>query len=85
MKQKLFLFKVSAIFNLNTKNKVPLSIESLNHSDVFILDNKEQVFQWNPENSSRMEILRASVFAKRIRDDDNCGKGQLIVIGIDNR
>lgn len=64
--------------------QVPLSIESLNHSDVFILDNKEQVFQWNPENSSRMEILRASVFAKRIRDDDNCGKGQLIVIDSDD-
>lgn len=63
--------------------QVPLSIESLNHSDVFILDDNTTIYQWSPENSSKMEQLKASVFAKKIRDDDHCGKGQLIFMDSD--
>lgn len=63
--------------------QVPLSIESLNKSDVFILDDKEFIYQWNPPGSNRMEQLKASVYAKKIRDDDHSGKSQVISIDSD--
>lgn len=63
--------------------QVPLSIESLNKSDVFILDNNETVYQWNPPGSNRMEQLKGSIFAKRIRDDDHSGKSEVVVIDSD--
>lgn len=63
--------------------QVPLSIESLNKSDVFILDNSEKIYQWNPPGSNKMEQLKASIFAKRIRDDDHCSKSEIVVIDSD--
>ena len=58
-----------------------MSIDSLNHSDVFILDNNGIIYQWNPAGASKMEQLKGSVFANQIKNDDRCGKGQLIVLG----
>lgn len=60
--------------------QVQLNIESLNHSDVFILDNNETIYQWNPQDSSKMERFNGDVYAKQIRDDDHCGKGKIITI-----
>ena len=40
--------------------KVPLKIESLNKSDVFILDDNKTVFQWNGPGANRTEKLKVN-------------------------
>lgn len=63
--------------------QVPFTIDSLNKSDVFILDNNDTIYQWNPPGSNKMEQLKATVFSKKIRDDDHSGRSQLVVIDSD--
>lgn len=60
--------------------EVAFRIDSLNKSDVFILDDNKTIYQWNGPGANRMEQLKATIFAKRIRDDDHSGKCDLIVI-----
>lgn len=74
--------KTSRLFMVKGKKnirivQVPLLFSSLNKSDVFILDDNERIYQWNPPGANAMERLRASVFAKKIRDDEHGGRAVL--------
>ncbi|RNA30239.1 Gelsolin 1 [Brachionus plicatilis] len=60
--------------------EVPLRSESLNKSDVFILENGENIYQWCPPGSNRIERLRANTYAKQIRDDEYGGKATVHLI-----
>jgi hypothetical protein len=52
----------------------------LNKSDVFILEDGNDILQFNPPGSSHIERIKANVYAKKIRDEEHCGKANLIVL-----
>jgi len=49
--------------------QVPLSGESLNSGDVFILDKGLKLFQWNGKSSSGQERMKAAQVARAISDE----------------
>ncbi|XP_034008651.1 gelsolin-like isoform X2 [Trematomus bernacchii] len=57
--------------------EVPVSWESFNQGDSFILDLGEEIIQWSGSHSNRFEKLKATVVSKGIRDDERCGRCQL--------
>ena len=61
--------------------EVPLRGSSLNKSDVFILEDANDLYQWCPPGSNRIERLKANTYAKQIRDDEYGGKSKIHLIG----
>uniref|UniRef100_A0A8C9Y879 Gelsolin n=1 Tax=Sander lucioperca TaxID=283035 RepID=A0A8C9Y879_SANLU len=59
--------------------EVPVSWQSFNQGDSFILDLGEEIIQWSGSHSNRFEKMKASMVSKGIRDDERCGRGQLLV------
>ncbi|XP_068559550.1 gelsolin-like isoform X2 [Cebidichthys violaceus] len=59
--------------------EVPVSWESFNQGDSFILDLGEEIIQWSGSHSNRFEKLKATMVSRGIRDDERCGRGQLLV------
>ncbi|XP_054467256.1 gelsolin-like [Anoplopoma fimbria] len=59
--------------------EVPVSWESFNHGDSFILDLGEEIIQWSGSHSNHFEKLKATMVSRGIRDDERCGRGQLLV------
>ncbi|KAM7018461.1 gelsolin-like [Tautogolabrus adspersus] len=59
--------------------EVPVSWESFNQGDSFILDLGEEIIQWSGAHSNRFEKLKATLVSKGIRDDERCGRAKLIV------
>jgi len=59
--------------------QVPLSSESLNQGDVFILDNGLELFQWNGENATIKEKRKAMDVVQSIKAERN-GKPHSIVL-----
>ncbi|XP_074526955.1 gelsolin-like [Halichoeres trimaculatus] len=57
--------------------EVPVSWESFNHGDSFILDLGEDIIQWSGCHSNRFEKLKATMVSKGIRDDERCGRAKL--------
>ncbi|KAK5930067.1 hypothetical protein CesoFtcFv8_000255 [Champsocephalus esox] len=57
--------------------EVPVSWESFNQGDSFILDLGEEIIQWSGSHSNRFEKLKATMVSKGIRDDERCGRCQL--------
>jgi len=47
--------------------QVPLSVNSLNAGDVFLLDNGLQLFQWNGPSSNHFERRKASEVVNSIK------------------
>uniref|UniRef100_UPI0037E77E08 gelsolin-like n=1 Tax=Semicossyphus pulcher TaxID=241346 RepID=UPI0037E77E08 len=59
--------------------EVPVSWDSFNQGDSFILDLGEKIIQWSGSHSNRFEKLKATIVSKGIRDDERCGRATLLV------
>ncbi|KXS13085.1 actin depolymerizing protein [Gonapodya prolifera JEL478] len=52
--------------------EVPMSVDSLNDGDVFVLDAGKKVYQWNGKESSGIEKVTAASFCRYL-DDERAG------------
>ncbi|XP_070689510.1 gelsolin-like [Pempheris klunzingeri] len=59
--------------------EVPVSWESFNQGDSFILDLGQEIIQWSGSHSNRFERLKATMVSKGIRDDERCGRARLMI------
>ncbi|KAM7415444.1 hypothetical protein PAMA_017788 [Pampus argenteus] len=59
--------------------EVPVSWESFNQGDSFILDLGEEIIQWSGSHSNHFEKLKATLVAKGIRDNERCGRAKLLL------
>ncbi|XP_049595274.1 gelsolin a isoform X2 [Syngnathus scovelli] len=59
--------------------EVPVSWDSFNQGDCFILDLGNEVYQWCGSQSNRFEKLKAMQVAKGIRDNERCGRAHVYV------
>jgi gelsolin len=62
-------------------NQVPFARSSLNHDDVFILDTKFKIFQFNGSNSSIQERAKALEVVQYIKDTFHDGKCDIGFVG----
>lgn len=60
--------------------QVELSYKSLNHGDVFILDDGKTIYCWNGKDSSKRERIKAAEIARKIKDDERGGKARVVLI-----
>ncbi|PKU62803.1 Villin-4 [Dendrobium catenatum] len=60
--------------------EVPFTRSSLNHDDVFLLDTKSKVFQFNGSNSSIQERAKALEVVQYIRETHHDGKCEVAVV-----
>lgn len=61
-------------------SQVPISVESLNDGDVFILDLGRKIFQWNGSKSSRREKIKGMEIARRIKDDERGSNAEFFLL-----
>ncbi|XP_038135921.1 gelsolin-like [Cyprinodon tularosa] len=61
--------------------EVPVSWESFNQGDSFILDLGQEIIQWSGCHSNVFEKLKATKVSKSIRDNERCGRANLQVVG----
>ncbi|XP_048875059.1 gelsolin-like isoform X1 [Brienomyrus brachyistius] len=59
--------------------EVPVSWDSFNQGDCFILDLGNDIFQWCGSQSNRFEKLKATQVAKGIRDNERSGRARVYV------
>ncbi|KAM9793291.1 gelsolin a isoform X2 [Syngnathus typhle] len=59
--------------------EVPVSWDSFNQGDCFILDLGNEIYQWCGSQSNRFEKLKAVQVAKGIRDNERCGRAHVYV------
>ncbi|XP_061750107.1 gelsolin-like isoform X3 [Nerophis ophidion] len=59
--------------------EVPVGWGSFNRGDTFILDLGQDVVQWSGSHSNPFERLKATMLSKGIRDNEHCGRGQLLI------
>ena len=60
---------------------MPFARSSLNHDDIFVLDTKSTIFQFNGEASSIQERGKALEVVQYIKDTHHEGKCEVIIIG----
>ncbi|XP_059494284.1 gelsolin a [Stegostoma tigrinum] len=60
--------------------EVPLTWDSFNTGDCFIIDLGTEIFQWCGSKSNRFEKLKATYVAKGIRDNERSGRATLCVM-----
>ncbi|KAM7323153.1 hypothetical protein ACRRTK_017259 [Alexandromys fortis] len=60
--------------------EVPLSWDSFNKGDCFIIDLGTEIYQWCGSSCNKYERLKASQVAIGIRDNERKGRSQLIVV-----
>ena len=60
--------------------QVPLTYKSLNHGDVFVLDDGKKIYCWNGKQASIMEKVKAAEIARKIRDEERGGKSKVVMI-----
>ncbi|KAK4265504.1 hypothetical protein QN277_026552 [Acacia crassicarpa] len=60
--------------------EVPFARSSLNHDDIFILDTKSKIFQFNGSNSSIQERAKALEVVQYIKDTHHDGKCEVAAI-----
>ncbi|KAH1179451.1 gelsolin isoform X2 [Mauremys mutica] len=60
--------------------EVPVSWDSFNNGDCFILDLGSDIHQWCGSKSNRFERLKATQVAKGIRDNERSGRGNVYVV-----
>ncbi|XP_028664389.1 gelsolin-like isoform X1 [Erpetoichthys calabaricus] len=59
--------------------EVPVTWDSFNQGDCFILDVGDEIFQWCGSKSNRFERLKATQVAKGIRDNERSGRARVFV------
>ncbi|XP_014865501.1 PREDICTED: gelsolin-like isoform X1 [Poecilia mexicana] len=59
--------------------EVPVSWDSFNQGDCFILDLGAEIYQWCGSQSNRFEKLKATQVAKGIRDNERSGRARVYV------
>lgn len=64
--------------------QVPFSRSSLNHDDVFILDTKEKIFQFNGANSNIQERAKALEVIQFLKEKYHEGKSDVAIVGMRN-
>lgn len=69
---KRMLFKLS---------QVPFSRSSLNHDDVFILDTKDKIYQFNGANSNIQERAKALEVIQFLKDTYHGGVCKVAIVG----
>ncbi|BBN16843.1 hypothetical protein MPTK1_7g09750 [Marchantia polymorpha subsp. ruderalis] len=78
---KLFVIKGT---RANTRvTQVPVARESLTHDDVFILDTKDNIFQFNGEKSSISERGKAMEVVQQLKDTNHDGSCDVVLIDED--
>ncbi|XP_060613352.2 gelsolin isoform X1 [Anolis sagrei] len=60
--------------------EVPVSWESFNNGDCFILDLGAFIHQWCGSQANRFERLKATLVAKEIRDNERSGRARVYVV-----
>eukprot|EP01090_Pellita_catalonica_P002174 TRINITY_DN11808_c0_g1_i1.p1 TRINITY_DN11808_c0_g1~~TRINITY_DN11808_c0_g1_i1.p1 ORF type:complete len:375 (-),score=86.62 TRINITY_DN11808_c0_g1_i1:20-1144(-) len=60
--------------------QVPLSCDSLNEGDVFLLDMGLIIYQFNGKDSGGMERNKGGQLARAIDDDERAGKADVVVL-----
>lgn len=58
--------------------QVPLSVESLNSGDVFVLDLGKEILQWNGKEASGMEKNKAAEYVRKLDDERKDAKVQVL-------
>lgn len=61
--------------------QVPFVRSTLNHDDVFILDTKSKIFQFNGSKSSIQERAKALEVVQYIKDAYHDGKCEIAAVG----
>jgi len=61
--------------------QVPFARSSLNHDDIFILDTKSKIFQFNGSNSSIQERAKALEVVQYLKDTNHDGKCEVAAVG----
>uniref|UniRef100_A0A2K5WSM4 Gelsolin n=1 Tax=Macaca fascicularis TaxID=9541 RepID=A0A2K5WSM4_MACFA len=74
--QRLFQVKGRRVVRAT---EVPVSWESFNNGDCFILDLGNDIHQWCGSNSNRFERLKATQVSKGIRDNERSGRARVHV------
>ncbi|KAK7802514.1 hypothetical protein U0070_018253 [Myodes glareolus] len=74
--QRLFQVKGRRVVRAT---EVPVSWDSFNNGDCFILDLGNNIYQWCGTNSNRFERLKATQVSKGIRDNERSGRAQVHV------
>lgn len=74
--QRLFQVKGRRVVRAT---EVPVSWESFNNGDCFILDLGNDIYQWCGSNSNRFERLKATQVSKGIRDNERSGRARVHV------
>ncbi|XP_077377241.1 gelsolin-like isoform X2 [Festucalex cinctus] len=59
--------------------QVPLTWDSFNTGDTFILDLGKEIIQWSGCHSNHFEKLKATMVSKGIRDNERCGRASLLI------
>ncbi|XP_031810078.1 gelsolin isoform X3 [Sarcophilus harrisii] len=72
--QRLFQVKGRRIVRAT---EVPVSWDSFNNGDCFILDLGNDIYQWCGTNSNRFERLKATQVSKGIRDNERNGRAKV--------
>ncbi|KAK2120252.1 hypothetical protein P7K49_001638 [Saguinus oedipus] len=74
--QRLFQVKGRRVVRAT---EVPVSWDSFNNGDCFILDLGNDIHQWCGSNSNRFERLKATQVSKGIRDNERSGRARVHV------
>ncbi|KAI3806555.1 hypothetical protein L1987_22463 [Smallanthus sonchifolius] len=61
--------------------QVPFTQSSLNHDEIFILDTKDKIFQFNGENTNNQERSKALEVVQLLKDKYHEGKCNVAVVG----
>jgi len=78
------LLKVKGVFRHCHCRQVPLSLESLNDGDVFILDEGHRIFQFQGANSGPFEKLKGNEVVNRIKSSRGHHVREVIVLDNDS-
>ncbi|CAF0996101.1 unnamed protein product [Brachionus calyciflorus] len=70
------LYMVKGVKNVRIV-QVPLLSSSLNKSDIFILEDGLDLYQWCPPKANRSEKIIATKFTRQIRDNEHGGKSKI--------
>ncbi|ERN07385.1 villin-4 isoform X2 [Amborella trichopoda] len=76
-KTRMFVCKGKHVVHVK---EVPFARSSLNHDDIFILDTKSKIFQFNGSNSSIQERAKALEVVQYIKDTYHDGKCEIAAI-----
>lgn len=61
--------------------QIPFSRSLLNHDDVFILDTKDKIFQFNGANSNIQERAKALEVIQFLKDNYHEGTSNVAIVG----